>query len=172
MERLDTEQARLRAAQETVAAEEKVAQAAENISRCFMGETELRVTTSSEGNQRVRAYIPDEDGYVGWVENAAFTGVARINRDSVEFYVAEWHFPSRSDTPTYLFELNTLSGELMMAYCRSNQPQFDLPVPADAKHKGYFLTLSRDLLHAHRTSDYELDVYRRNKYTFKTQALY
>lgn len=153
--------------------ERKKEEATQNIEKCFSDEGRLSVTQSPSRNDRVRAFIPDEDGYAGWVENASYTGIVKVTHEGKNKYLAERHFPHGEGKPTYLWEFTPETGELLVSRQdgEGDTPQFDLPVPADAEHEGYFLRLTQDMSTADSFNDYEVDSFRQDRYTFKLDDL-
>lgn len=153
--------------------ERKKEEATKNIEKCFSDEGQLTITQSSNGNDRVRAFIPDEDGYAGWVENASYIGIVKVAHDGKDKYLAERHFPHSKGKRTYLWEFTPETGELLVSRQdgEGDTPQFDLPIPADTEYEGYFLRLTQDMATAYRYNDYEVDSFRQDSYTFKLDDL-
>lgn len=137
--------------------ERKVGEAAANLAKCFSDESKLRVTQSAAGNERIRAFIPDEDGYAGWLENAYYAGVAFVNHNGERKYLAEQHFPHQRSKPTYFWEFSLDTGSITFIRTEGTEatPTLDLPITADEDHESYFLRLTKDLAHAYRFNDYE-----------------
>lgn len=137
--------------------EQKVGEAAANLARCLGGQTELTVTKSTLGNDRIRAFIPDEDGYAAWIENAYYAGVALVQHNGARKYVAEQHYPHKRSKPTYFWEFNLDSGEITFMRTEGGEATapLELPMAADDDHEAYFLRLTKDLAHAYRFNDYE-----------------
>lgn len=155
--------------------EARRADMARNLERCFDPDRSdrLPITHSRRGNPRVRAHIPDEDGYAGWVENASYVGVARIVGESGPTYVAERHFPYASGRPTYLWEFTPATGELYLVRRDGDATteQLDIALPADPEHEGYFLALTRDMATAYHFNDYEHRLSLPQQYSFELEDL-
>lgn len=128
--------------------EQKFAEATRNLEECLSGKSELQVTRSAAGEPRVRAFIPDEDGYAGWIENASYVGAARVAYDDTIKYVAERHFPHQQGKPTYLWEFTPSSNELLLTIDSEAGDALDIAFKADADQQGYFLRLTQDLRHS------------------------
>lgn len=154
-------------------AERKKEEATQNIEKCFSHEGRLLVTQSPNGNDRVRACIPDEDAYTGWIENSSINGIVKVTHEGKDKYLAEQHFPYRKVKLTYLWEFTPETGDLLVLRQdgEGDTLQFDVATPADAKHEGYFLRLSKDMANARQWNDYEVDDYDRDRYTFQLDDL-
>ncbi|HEX8182486.1 MAG TPA: hypothetical protein VF575_02680 [Candidatus Saccharimonadales bacterium] len=138
---------------------ERLETAAENIRRIFAGEGQIPVTQSAEGNNRVRAFIPDEDGYAGWTEHNKFLGLVEIAGSEPQKYQAEQHYPNLSDlgNPTYTWDFKPDNHELTVSIVQTvnNNPPLDIGIPADDKQVELFLGSTRQLLRARPYNDYE-----------------
>ena len=148
--------------------ETKREEAQRHLDKIFSGNTELSVTSSSNNNSRVRAHIPDEDGYAVWIEDSSHVGIVKIDmEDGTTKYLAERHFPHKSDKPTYLWEFTPEDGKLLITRQDGDgeEPQFDMPVVADADHEGYFLRLTQDMVGAWSFDDWE-NRFSSEKYNF------
>lgn len=139
--------------------ESKLGEAALNIDKIFAGESELTITISARGELRVRADIPDEDAYMAYIENSSFVGLAQAAGSALVRYVAERHFPHKhhAGKPTYQWEFTPATNELTVKRYETAREDrvLDMPIPADNEHAGYFLQLTRELLHGWRGNDYE-----------------
>lgn len=134
----------------------------------------LPITESSEGNERVRAYIPDEDAHLAYSDNASYVGVVKLSHNGRETYLAERYFPHREGQPTYMYQYETATGDLAVTKLSGdpNQEQFELPKPADAEAEDHFLYLSRAMAYAFGTQDYEArQQHLKDEYIFKLDDL-
>lgn len=154
--------------------ESKQYKSAQNIEKCFSGEGQLNTTLSANGNKRIRAFIPDEDGYAGWVTNSSYVGIVELIYEGKAKYIAERHFPNAKGKPTYLWELNPETEELWISRQdgEGDTPQLNIPILADSEHVGYFLSLTQDMAYAYSFNDYELKAtHDSDIYTFKLEDL-
>lgn len=142
--------------QETVR-ETRLREAATNLQNLFSGNTRLTITESRRGNERVRTFIPDEDGYAGWTENASFLGVVQVNENGKTKYKAERHFPYQSRKRTYFWDFDPDTKELLVSFQDGggSTPQFDLQERADDEYTGYFWVLASDVANTYGFNDLE-----------------
>lgn len=154
--------------------QEKLQAAANNIIRIMAGESQLPLTHSAQGDKRVRASIPDEDGYAGWIENTQYIGLAEVADIRPIRYVAEQHYPyaHKAGKPTYTWQFTPETDELFVNKVETTleQPALPVSIPADAEHTGYFVRLTKDLLSAYESSDYDTG-YDNAKYNFTVPEL-
>ncbi len=153
--------------------ERKKEEAVQNIEKCFSDEGQLLATQSPSGNDRVRAYIPDEDAYAGYTENSSYIGIVKVTHEGKDRYLAERHFPHRKGQPTYLWEFTPETGELLVSRQDGDgdTAQFNLPITADAEHEGYFLGLTQDMAAAYRFNDYAANRITQSRYTYQLDDL-
>ncbi|MBI3984216.1 hypothetical protein HY346_02860 [Candidatus Microgenomates bacterium] len=154
--------------------EQKVSEAVSNIERCLTGNTDLRVTQSPSGHPRVRAFIMDEDAHSGWIEDESYAGAVKIDGGAAVRYLAEWHFPRHQGSPTYFWELDPETGELLVTVQRheGEAAQTGMAIPADETHQGYFLRMTGELVAPLWPEDYEKHAaFRRDPYVFQLEEL-
>jgi hypothetical protein len=95
-------------------------------------------------------------------------GIVKVDmEDGTTKYLAERHFPYTRNKPTYLWEFTPIDGRLLITRQDGDgeEPQFDMPVVADADHEGYFLSLTQDMAGAWSFNDWE-NRFSDNKYDF------
>lgn len=149
-------------------------EAVENIETAF-SRSALRTTTSPQGNERVRAYLIDEDGYCGWTEHNNFAGIVKLIRDEQDVYIAEQHYPNLEGKPTYIWEFIPDADELRVSRQDGDEsePQFDLPVDAEEQQWKQFIQLTKDIRYAYPFHDYEAKINEEvsSSYSFKLDEL-
>ena len=137
--------------------EQKLAKVLIKVQEIFEGSSELQITESAAGDRRVRAFVPDEDGYAGWIENASWIGLAEAAESPPQTYVAERYFPNQQGKPVYLWKCTPTLGELGLRTYHTTDvtAALDIYTLADDRQLGYFHNLVSELRHAFRGEDYE-----------------
>jgi hypothetical protein len=138
---------------------EKLAEAAGRIASLFDGSLSIPVTESAKGDKRVRAYILDEDGDLGYVEDAYYVGVAQKVGDEPVTYVAEQHYPYAhgAGRPTFFWKFKPALRQLMVQKVETaaEHPALDIEVEADNEYTSYFLAMLQDTRNIFRRVNYE-----------------
>ena len=140
--------------------DQKLHEASEFIANLFDEDAQLEITESAKGDRRVRAYIPDEDASVGYIEDSSYIGLAEVAGSEPPKYVAERHYPNahRAGKPTFTWEFTPENDELLMQYiktARADEPVLDLPAVADESGAEDFWQAAHELRIALPYEDYE-----------------
>lgn len=116
---------------------------------------EATVTHSANGTPRVRAYVVDEDAYMGYIEHSAFYGIAPSETEAGT-YVLESYFPNSTSKSHYLWKFKPTEGTVLLQYRDSSQQEDGFELYSDPGERGqYFVPQLRNVLDTDRWSDLE-----------------
>lgn len=150
--------------------EKRLEEARESLQDIFEGKTRLILTEAADSTPRVRAFIPDEDGYAGWLDGAMFVGASKVQHNGEDKYVVETHFPYGKDRRTYFWEFNPDNSELFVKITSGDVDGLDLFAAATDDEKGYFASQVSELARSYSFNDYEHRNYH-NDYSFQLPQL-